>query len=269
MTVGGDLEGCGDKDPSNPHTDKGVSEGSATHQFVFNMIYHFPTVTSEKYASKLLNGWWVGSIASINSGFAFSPTITFEQSNAGGPAANSALERPDVVTAANVAAVRAGTYTRDGILGGSNVNAVAFNSATVITGGLGGHGIGSGWFNPNMFIPGPPGLLGNAPRGMLRGPDMRNWNFSLVKDTKLPFLGEAGNLEFRSEFFNLLNHGNFVSPTATTYTSGPCFTSEGVVSQTLSSTGTSCASTLSATSGQILRTSGTNRQIQFGLKIMF
>jgi hypothetical protein len=30
-----------------------------------------------------------------------------------------------------------------------------------------------------------------------------------VKDTKLGFLGEAGMLEFRAEFFNVMNHPNF------------------------------------------------------------
>jgi hypothetical protein len=51
--------------------------------------------------------------------------------------------------------------------------------------------------------------LGTAGRNILNGPPERNWDFSLVKDTKLGFLGEAGMLEFRAEFFNVLNHPAF------------------------------------------------------------
>ena len=53
------------------------------------------------------------------------------------------------------------------------------------------------------------GQLGTAGRNILVGPAERDWDFSLVKDTKLGFLGEAGMLEFRAEFFNVLNHPNF------------------------------------------------------------
>jgi outer membrane receptor protein involved in Fe transport len=243
QTVGHDVEISNSSDPFQPKTDKGPGESDLTHQVQFNMVYHLPSVHSDGMTSKLVNGWWVGNIASFQSGFAFSPTISFNNSNDKGGA-----DRPDIVTAANVAAVRAGTYTRDGILGGSNPNAVPFNQSTYITGGLGAVGPNSGWFNPNMFVPGPPGLLGDAPRGLLRGPDLRLWNFSLVKDTKLRFLGEGGNLQFRSEFFNLLNHPNFKQPNGSTYTS---------------------LTGLSAISGEILGTSTTNREIQFGLRIEF
>src|SRR5260370_35513534 len=53
------------------------------------------------------------------------------------------------------------------------------------------------------------GQLGTAGRNILSGPPERNWDFSLVKETKLGFLGEGGMLEFRAEFFNILNHPNF------------------------------------------------------------
>src|SRR5260370_33767782 len=53
------------------------------------------------------------------------------------------------------------------------------------------------------------GQLGTAGRNILSGPPERNWDFSLVKETKLGFLGEGGMLEFRAEFFNVLNHPNF------------------------------------------------------------
>lgn len=137
-----------------------------------------------------------------------------------------------------------------------------FNKNTVITGNP------NEWFNPNMFIPGPPGFLGDAKRGMLRGPGLGTWDFSLVKDTKLPLLGEGGNLEFRAEFFNLLNRANFEVPSPTvgntTYTSGPSFISEGVVDPT------TILSTLSGTAGLISSPTATSaREIQFGLKVQF
>jgi hypothetical protein len=46
----------------------------------------------------------------------------------------------------------------------------------------------------------------------LTGPGLFNWDFSINKDTKLAVLGEAGNLEFRAEFFNVFNHANFNQP---------------------------------------------------------
>jgi hypothetical protein len=51
--------------------------------------------------------------------------------------------------------------------------------------------------------------LGTALRNSLTGPPERNIDFSIVKDTKLGFLGEAGMVEFRAEFFNVINHPNF------------------------------------------------------------
>ena len=39
--------------------------------------------------------------------------------------------------------------------------------------------------------------------------DLGNWNLSLVKDTQVGWLGEAGNVEFRAEVFNVTNRANF------------------------------------------------------------
>jgi hypothetical protein len=250
-------------DPYNLRSDRGPSEYDAANQWKFNMLYHFPGIKSEQIAAKLLNGWWTGNIVTIESGFAFSPTLGFFQSNA----LNNQHDRPDVVTSANVAAVRNGTYMRDGVLAGQNPNAVPFDKNTVTTGGITpifdpntNTFTQHGWFNPNMFVVGPPGFLGNSGRGMLRGPGLRTWDFSLNKDTRLPFLGEAGNLEFRAEFFNILNRPNLNLPDNSTYVSGPSFIAEGVVSGTTS---------VSQTSGQILSTTTPSREIQFGLRIEF
>jgi len=56
------------------------------------------------------------------------------------------------------------------------------------------------------------GTPGQYFKGILTGPGLFNWDFSIVKDTKLALLGEAGNVEFRAEFFNVLNHANFGLP---------------------------------------------------------
>ena len=156
---------------------------------------------------------------------------------------------------------------RNGVLGGQNPNAVPFDKNTVYT-----HGVtpsvdpttnaftSYGWFNPNMFIVGPPGFLGNAPRGMLRAPGLRTWDFSLSKDSKLAFLGEAGNLEFRAEFFNILNHTNFGFPDNSTYVSGPSFTAPGTVMGPTS---------ISQTAGTITSITTPSREIQFSLRLEF
>ena len=66
----------------------------------------------------------------------------------------------------------------------------------------------SNWFNPCAFMKAPTGELGIGPRAPVYGPRFVNTDFSLVKDFPLPFR-EAMNLQFRAEFFNLLNHPQF------------------------------------------------------------
>ena len=55
-------------------------------------------------------------------------------------------------------------------------------------------------------------MLGTAGRGIIEAPGLTNWNFTLAKDTKLGFLGEAGKLQFRGDIFNVLNHPSFAPP---------------------------------------------------------
>jgi hypothetical protein len=68
-------------------------------------------------------------------------------------------------------------------------------------------------------------------------------------------VSERVSLQFRAEFFNLLNHTNYGSPNQTTFTN----------------TGTAAAPvyTPSGTAGLITTLATTPRQIQFGLKLMF
>ena len=171
------------------------------------MLYTFPAMKSEGAVSKLLNGWSMQNIVAAQTGFAFTPAAPGDVSLNATTNINSGYERPDLVTSANLADVRtcAGTtgLTPSGRL--CNVNAVAYNPAQVILGDP------NRWFNPNMFTTPIPGYLGNVARGSLTGPGLLNWDFSLHKNTPLAFLGEAGTLQFRAEFFNILNRANFIN----------------------------------------------------------
>jgi hypothetical protein len=102
------------------------------------------------------------------------------------------------------------------------------------------------WFNPNAFLmpPANSGFYGNLGRDTLIGPGLATWDLSLLKDTRLR---ENLNLQFRAEFFNLLDRANFNTPNAVV------FTPSGV----------------SPTAGVITSTSTTSRQIQFGLKLLW
>jgi hypothetical protein len=236
-------------------------------------LYHFPNIKSDKFAAKILHGWWVGSIVSIQSGLPFAPNTVGLISNSGVFGGDQG-DRPNLVTQYNLAAAKA-----------VNPNAVVYNKNTINAGGNANQ-----WFNPNMFtLVGPNatapcddktdangnpidplnpngltygdtthynqtcyfGYLGDASRDMLRGPGLRTWDFSLNKDTALPMLGEAGRLEFRAEFFNLLNRANFGLPNGTIFAAN--VSNETPVSN----------------AGQILYTNTPSRQIQFGVKILF
>ena len=65
------------------------------------------------------------------------------------------------------------------------------------------------WFNPAAFAVPAPFTYGNSARNMLFGPGIFNWDAALFKNTRLT---EKLRLEFRAEFFNILNHPNFGIP---------------------------------------------------------
>lgn len=72
------------------------------------------------------------------------------------------------------------------------------------------------WFDPTAFAANAPGEFGNLGRNAMRGPGQYNIDFNMMKNFRVT---ERHRLQFRAEFFNLLNHaslgnpvGNFSSP---------------------------------------------------------
>ena len=106
------------------------------------------------------------------------------------------------------------------------------------------------------------------------GPGLLNLDYSLVKDTSVKWLGEAGKIQFRAEFFNIMNHPNFGQPAGRTVFSGAL--TDGVSCPiTGCPAGTENPTTLvgviqsTANGTTAAQSAGNSRQIQFGMKIQF
>jgi hypothetical protein len=93
-------------------------------------------------------------------------------------------------------------------------------------------------------------LFGNSGRNTLVGPGLVNVDFSVFKNNYVPRISESFNVQFRAEFFNILNHPNFQAPTK----NNTVLNSDG---------------TIASGAGAIDSTSTTSRQIQFGLKVIW
>jgi hypothetical protein len=242
-------------DPTRPATDRGSSCFDLRQTLRFNAIYHLPSVRGNKLTSKVLNGWWISSIVTAQTGFPFSPVSATNRSQSG--VLTSQADKINV----GRATVAPGQTGPDGTVNTTNQTFIPFNADTVITGNP------NQWFNPLMFALQPIapcgnnpalncGTLGNIARGFLRGPGLSNWDFSLVKDTAMPFISEQARLQFRAEVFNILNHANFGMPVGS------------VFSGSTKDLG-SYSEAPSATAGQITNTSTASRQIQLALKFIF
>lgn len=104
------------------------------------------------------------------------------------------------------------------------------------------------YFDVSNFRVPPDRTLGTLGRNTLTLPGRATLDFTLSKNTKLAGGENAPNLQFRFEAFNLTNRVNYGIPRLN------LFDSQG---------------RLQGTAGQITSTTGTSRQIQLGLKLVF
>lgn len=99
----------------------------------------------------------------------------------------------------------------------------------------------AGIFKPSDFPAPTGGLEGNLPRNTYRNPGYLQVDASVLKNNKIPWIGEQGNLQFRFDFLNVLNRANL-----------------GAVDNNMADTGFGAVH--SALSG---------RQIQLGVRVSF
>jgi hypothetical protein len=203
--------------PLEPKTDWGPAATDIRHIASFNGSYDLPFGRHRHFlrqASKPVNAfvgeWTVSAIASVLSGFPFSPQLGYN------PTGN-----------------------------GDTRNPVRPNWNPNFAGNLYPRKPGQ-WFDPAAFLPPATGTYGNVRRDSLVGPGSAELDFSAVKSARIT---EGLGIQFRAEFFNILNRSNFLTPNPVVYSSA--------------------TSGISPTAGVITATSTTARQIQFGAKLRF
>ncbi|MDQ2947226.1 MAG: hypothetical protein M3Y27_15060, partial [Acidobacteriota bacterium] len=91
-------------------------------------------------------------------------------------------------------------------------------------------------------------------RNALYGPGLVTWDLSVFKNTRIPRISEAFEVQFRAEFFNVLNHTNLLSP--------GFLNTFGQNNSVVNSDGSPLPTALN-------QTSTASRQIQLGLKLMW
>ena len=186
-----DSSGYGEQiNPVNHRLSRGLSAFDSTHNFVASYNYLLP-IDKLGGPKQLTNGWAISGITRFSTGLPVTLVETDDHSllgtGFGGPI-TLPVDTPDQVGRVVIENPRK-------------------------TGGQ--------YFNPSAFAGSAVGLEGNARRRFFHGPGINNWDFALIKDTKIT---ERFNLQFRGEFFNLFNHAQFLTPSGITGFAGTNFT---------------------------------------------
>ena len=218
--------------PSLPHLDYGPAATDVRQIVAINGTYVLPVGRGEalfgnlgQAADRLVSGWSLSTIASLLSGFPFSPQLGYNPTGSGD---SRNPVRPNLNPA----------------FGGSLYQKGSTSQRV------------TQFFNPAAFSAPAFGTVGNVSRDSLRGPGYADWDVSLLKTTPLT---EHASLQFRAEFFNILNHTNLQLPNEVVFATGP-------------TQGTKANQTAVPTLGSpgvISATANTSRQIQLAAKIVF
>ncbi|MGA7928995.1 MAG: carboxypeptidase-like regulatory domain-containing protein [Candidatus Sulfotelmatobacter sp.] len=220
--------------PGTHNSDWSLSQLNLDHQFTGSVTYDLPFGKGRAYGSNwngplnaIAGGWEVDVIERAISGFPLFVVDSNNSSDVNFQWNGSSLIRPNEVGDPNH---------------GGPVAANASCNAPARVHTL------QHWFNPCAFEEPLEGELGTAPRAPFSGPRFVNTDMSFVKHFALPY--ESMRLDFRAEFFNLLNHPHFYLP---------------------GSSGVSNMQDINAPSsfGVISSTLNDPRFIQFALKLVF
>jgi hypothetical protein len=174
-------EGTLAPNPFNLRAERGLASFNAAHIASLSWIADLPLLQGKPTALRLVaGGWQWNGLFTARTGLALNPTMgSTDVALSGTP-----NQRPNVV----------------GNMDLSSDRPLAARLAQ--------------WFNPAAFAAPATGTFGNAGRDIITAPGSATVNAGLFKSFPLP-LREGMKLQFRSEFFNVLNRVNLGNPNVT------------------------------------------------------
>jgi hypothetical protein len=224
-------------DPDDLRPDWGLSAQHVGQNFVSNSTYILPFGAGNSgWREQVISGWQLNGIVTLSAGVPRNVQLSFDRTRTLG---NGFTPRPDLVPGASTNPVEGSSAGCPGL-------SAADRSLKLGTPDL--------YMDPCAFSLQDAGYFGNLGRNTVIGPGLVSVDMSLAKNFKLPW--ENGNLQFRSEIFNVINRANFGAPLSNVFsnaTIAPGNTRPSVRSDF----------------GLIRDTRTTNRQIQFALKLTF
>ena len=191
LPVGGSVSEIGADQPSalpwddpNRHAfDRGPSDFDRTNRFVASYVWQLPLLSqSNGFVRSTLGGWSLSGLLSAQTG---DPVTVLSGLSSGSDASGTGLGRDR------------GFYNGASFYGGNSC-------------GTSAHCVD--FINRSAFVQPASGTFGNVGKGTLRGPGSFNWDMGLLKNF---LLTERWKVQFRAEFFNVLNKVNLSDPTNT------------------------------------------------------
>lgn len=261
QTIAGDTFANGLNSPMwmIPKAFYGPSDFNVPNSLTINGLWDIPAPKNlHGFANQALGGWEMGAIFTFNNGVPTTPEIASDPLGLGNSGADQ-FGLPNVVAGCNpvnsnwkqnnLFYINSSCYT----LPQANPTIAAqcspfgYKGGPAVVGGV-----------PNG-IPGTcANLLGNASRNSIRGPNLTNLDFSLLKNFPIRRISESFNVQFRAEMFNVLNTPSFVPPQpGSGDTDSQLFNQNG--------------SLVGGSAGQITQyaTLTPSREIQFALKLVW
>jgi len=195
-----------------PQISRAVSEFNITHNVAINGIWDVPGLKSlHGPAGALLNGWEMGGILKLNSGVPTTPLISGDPIGAQNTGSDT-FGIPDHIPGCDPVNHNFKSNPGGVFLGFINTNCYSLPKATPEIASRCVPFIGNGTLANPQFPGTCRNLLGNAGRNSIVGPGLANVDFSLFKNFLVPKISEGFKVQFRAEFFNILNHANFAPP---------------------------------------------------------